>query len=409
MRFNGRFLIWVIVFHVLLSIPAFTYAQCDFYGSINVSASGYEAGSGFTQEYVLVNDNSDLILAINATGSFTSLANDTYRVFAINYTGSRPAEIAVGNSWAAYISNSAAYCCDYIGPYSGGAVRVCSTVCDGDDLVVSTSGHNLSGGFEQRYVVVDVTGTIVAANSTGTFSGLSVGEYSVYAVNTDDNTLKSEVDDMGPWSDITGCPSGICYNILGARNVEVEDCTVLPVSVIQFNAVLKDDVVFLGWETLSEINNDYFTVEKSKDGVTFIPVATVLGAGNSNTNIKYKETDPYPYLGLSYYRLSQTDFDGTVSFSGIEEIVYMKSKDINLIVYPSPASDFVNLELSGLGDRGYKYQVTDISGRSALRGEVTEHTDGQIQSIRVDNLRKGYYLVQICTSKGNTYSEFIKE
>jgi hypothetical protein len=82
----------------------------------------------------------------------------------------------------------------------------------------------------------------------------------------------------------------------------------LPIELLSFNAVPDDKEVRVNWSTASETDNDYFTVEKSKDGIEWRTVAIVDGAGNSNTQLDYETMDYDPYSGLSYYRLMQTDF-----------------------------------------------------------------------------------------------------
>ena len=86
--------------------------------------------------------------------------------------------------------------------------------------------------------------------------------------------------------------------------------TPLPVKLSSFSAQIIDNSVQLKWVTSSEINNDFFTIEQSSDGAEFLEIATVLGAGNSTTELNYSYSDDKPMIGGSYYRLSQTDFDG---------------------------------------------------------------------------------------------------
>jgi len=81
----------------------------------------------------------------------------------------------------------------------------------------------------------------------------------------------------------------------------------LPVELMSFDAAPDGENILLTWETASEINNDYFTIERSEDAINFTELTRVDGAGNSNTNIHYHSTDFGPYLGVSYYRLKQTD------------------------------------------------------------------------------------------------------
>jgi hypothetical protein len=91
----------------------------------------------------------------------------------------------------------------------------------------------------------------------------------------------------------------------------------LPVELISFEGDCNMNDVNLQWATASETNNDYFTIQKSRDIYDFENVSDVPGAGNSNSNIYYSYTvDPYEN-GITYYRLKQTDFDGKYSYSNI--------------------------------------------------------------------------------------------
>jgi len=99
----------------------------------------------------------------------------------------------------------------------------------------------------------------------------------------------------------------------------------LPIELLSFDATLIEDQVHLDWITLTEINNDFFTVERSKEGLIFEEVAIVPGAGNSNVQRIYSSIDHEPYQGISYYRLKQTDYNGDFSFSNIAIINNQKS------------------------------------------------------------------------------------
>ena len=78
----------------------------------------------------------------------------------------------------------------------------------------------------------------------------------------------------------------------------------------------------LDWSTASERNNDYFTIERSASGQDFEEVARVDGAGNSVSTVNYTDRDPWPLPGTSFYRLRQTDFDGTTSVSNMVPVSY---------------------------------------------------------------------------------------
>ena len=110
----------------------------------------------------------------------------------------------------------------------------------------------------------------------------------------------------------------------------------LPIVLLQFSAKPKNDFVEVEWTTASELNNDYFTVEKSPDGNEWTVAKIIEGAGSSTSPLSYAYTDHHPFPATSYYRLKQTDFDGTSSYSNP---VAVKLKNIfPITVYPNPTS-----------------------------------------------------------------------
>ncbi len=122
----------------------------------------------------------------------------------------------------------------------------------------------------------------------------------------------------------------------------------LPIELLTFSADLQENEVLVKWETASQRNNDYFTIERSTDGKEFENVGEVDGAGNSNEVLSYSFTDEDPAQGLSYYRLRQTDYDGATEAFFPVAINYIVPVDEVLIdrVYPNPFTNSFTLEYS---------------------------------------------------------------
>jgi subtilisin-like proprotein convertase family protein len=106
----------------------------------------------------------------------------------------------------------------------------------------------------------------------------------------------------------------------------------LPIDLISFTGEVMEEiepVVLLEWVVASQVNNDYFTIEKSKDAYEWKLVETITGAGNSNTQISYSLIDKNVDRGVTYYRLSQTDYDGIIkSFQPIAITIKEERKEI---------------------------------------------------------------------------------
>lgn len=146
----------------------------------------------------------------------------------------------------------------------------------------------------------------------------------------------------------------------------------LPVELLTFTAVKSGNSALLLWQTATEINNNFFRIEKSADGFYFSSIGIVFGAGNSNQLIEYSFVDATPVLGINYYRLAQVDFDGTehlshviaIDFSGVNEI-----DDIS--VYPNPLSWGNTLNIVVPPDEQGLLQISDINGRIIISDRVT--------------------------------------
>ncbi|MEO9873016.1 MAG: hypothetical protein ABJF63_21205, partial [Ekhidna sp.] len=116
--------------------------------------------------------------------------------------------------------------------------------------------------------------------------------------------------------------------------------TVLPVELLDFSAIAIENRVNLFWSTVTELNNDYFELFHSTDGVEFVSIGTVEGNGTTNELIEYGFTHEKPALGDNYYKLRQVDFDGTETFYDIVRVYndhFRASMDVT--IYPNPATN----------------------------------------------------------------------
>ena len=119
---------------------------------------------------------------------------------------------------------------------------------------------------------------------------------------------------------------------------------VLPIELVGFNVQsINSSSVEINWKTISEINNDYFTVERSQDNQIWDFVDKIDGAGNSTETITYYSYDDDPQNGTMYYRLKQTDFDGQYSYSEIKSVRIEIVQEVEVSAYPNPTSTLVQI------------------------------------------------------------------
>ena len=118
----------------------------------------------------------------------------------------------------------------------------------------------------------------------------------------------------------------------------------LPVELLDFNAELQDKNVLLTWQTASELNNSDFDIEWSTNGISFEKIGQVQGAGTTNDITFYDFLHTSPALGLNYYRLKQSDFDGKFEYSEIIQVTIEQSNHSTINVYPNPAANFITID-----------------------------------------------------------------
>lgn len=162
---------------------------------------------------------------------------------------------------------------------------------------------------------------------------------------------------------------------------------ILPIELISFDAFQADRVVNLKWITASEVNNDYFTVQKTKDGLTWETVGTVDGAGTSTEVKSYSLLDSNPYTEVSFYRLVQTDFDGTVVYSDWKSVALMSDQAIS--IYPNPTKDNIVVRLNDLNTTA-QLSVSDAMG--TILSSIS--TDQVLNKIELPN-EQGIYFLRI--------------
>lgn len=171
----------------------------------------------------------------------------------------------------------------------------------------------------------------------------------------------------------------------------VQAGALLPVSLIDFTGNTEGNSVRLNWSTATETNNDYFLIERSNDGMNFSELARVAGAGNSDKVINYTLKDTHPLSGISYYRLSQFDYDGQFERLGTIRISTQHSDVHSILVYPNPSSDRLHLIMND-GSAPDHVELYDLSG--AQYQAPLFKNDG-ITQLDIEGLKAGVYLLKI--------------
>lgn len=212
-----------------------------------------------------------------------------------------------------------------------------------------------------------------------------------------DNSNPSGGGSLNPGSATRGCPA-TCN-------------TPLPITLLNFEAKKEEDLVEILWSTGAEFNNEYFAVERSKDGFDFYEIERIQGAGNYTGLLNYSAVDANPLSGQSYYRLKQVDFDGTFTYSKVVSI-FLDTQIQAFQVYPSSVSKGqpLSLDFSQQSEGEVNYEVYDVLGRSILTHTTFQNEGRNTLSIPTAKLKTSHYFVRIITADGevNTIGFIVK-
>jgi hypothetical protein len=171
-------------------------------------------------------------------------------------------------------------------------------------------------------------------------------------------------------------------------------CVPLPIQLLSFDAKEDDGTVLVEWATATEQDNDHFTVERSRDGVTFNDLGSQAGAGNSNEVTHYAFVDRDPLQGWSYYRLRQIDLDGTSTLSRVVSI-QLQNNLWHLSVFPQPAHDQCTVALDMSSGGMLILELRDMLGSAVWRSSGTVEAGAGKVNIDLRDILPGTYLLRV--------------
>lgn len=167
----------------------------------------------------------------------------------------------------------------------------------------------------------------------------------------------------------------------------------LPIEISRWVVTNLEESVLLEWTTASEDNNNYFTVERSLDGITWTELGKLQGAGTTSMSHSYSFEDTKPLSGISYYRIRQTDFNGESTCSSIKSVNRPRSQEDLFKAYTIADKNYFVVE----GDMiaACAIEVYDVQGRKITK--VSYHTAATSRvNIDAGNLPMGTYIIKTC-------------
>ena len=209
-------------------------------------------------------------------------------------------------------------------------------------------------------------------------------------------------------TDVAGFPTGTCKNDAAIAVAPADffrswtlssQADPLPIQLTSFNVACVNNAAVISWTSATETNNDYYTVERTTDGITYETVATVKGAGNSSTPLNYSATDYNPLPSTSYYRLSQTDLDGNTTH--FASIIFQGCNLSGISIDAFNSNGNIVVRISAEVADSYSVALVNTLGQSILQ-EVKNLPQGYNEFIlNPCALSKGIYLINIRSERAN--------
>ena len=172
----------------------------------------------------------------------------------------------------------------------------------------------------------------------------------------------------------------------------------LPIVLLSFSAEVKNAKVQLSWSTASELNNDFFTLERSQNGLDFEPILFISGKGTSEETNIYTAFDDSPISGRNYYRLKQTDFNGAFEYSEVVSVmnatVFEKSSELR--VYPNAVyrGNDLNIQHAQIGNEIVILTLISLNSSEIL--EITKKGEDGLVKLQIPTaLKSGFYVLKV--------------
>lgn len=279
---------------------------------------------------------------------------------------------------------------------------------------VPTAGTPVTRCFTYQFIGPINLGYLLVTGQCGPFPLYNTLSFSLYNATCDTLLISGNIFPFSPLNDtfidelVLNEWYIICYHWV-ANCPQTDACPIiftslLPIELMSFEVESVEGYNIIEWSTASEINNDYFVLERSFDGGSWEEIEVVPGAGNSTSVIKYKTNDKKPLVGLNYYRLKQVDYNGQHEYSGIistKSLFYEK-----FIIMPNPAKNVLNIVSYSNKDINTTIEIVNESGYKVYENNNVIMSSADNLAVDISKYGKGVYFVNILVVNNPTQYVF---
>ena len=389
------------------------------------SAQSINAGSGFTVGNLNVNNASGITLNVPVTvnttltltsGDITSTSTNKLSLKSSVSGGSSSSHISgpvdfiadAANECSIPVGNGTDYtpiklqrnggsATTYTAEYKTGTAAGASLNWNSYPLGLPHSGSNISSVNHAYYVDI--------AQSSGTANAhvsLYFGDFNTVPSATDQYVVHW---DGSKWDEMTTVArSGNYVKVLATSFSpfgQGSGGAALPIDLVSFTGKCENNTVELEFVVASQINNDYYSIERSVDGNEWSEIGLIEGEGNTSTQITYSWIDVNPMNGVNYYRLTQTDYDGTSEIFTPIAITCETAPVDGYSVYPNPANGLFNIDIELENHQGddVLIEVIDINGK-ILQLQHVQLTRGYNHlEVDLSRIPSGVYIINFTGTK----------
>ncbi len=281
-----------------------------------------------------------------------------------------------------------------------------------------------AGGVDLRfyYTTADYTGVETAANYAQTFisshADLTFYKFSTGSGIDPDPTQghtggnNSNYIQLSPTTQSFNSDHYAEFNVAsfsggggGGIGCDAFPCNPLPIELINFEAARQNNNILVKWQTETELNNAFFELEKSSDGLRFSSIAQVEGAGTTDVPQNYQHLDKNPLTGFNYYRLKQVDFDGRVSYSEVIYVNFITKGEVN--IFPNPVLDEMTISYYSEASQDAMIRIYDVIGQN-VSYMVQEANIGLNEIGFKTDFSPGVYFIALTVDNKTTTTRFVK-
>lgn len=258
---------------------------------------------------------------------------------------------------------------------------------------IINNGYTVTPTLDSGYIIVSNPGylQIIKTDSSAHIYGCNEQGTNTI-INTVFPLLVSQPSVSGSWGTAANAGTVTGHTFISMNNSSICPANPLSVQLISFSAVIENcNSIRLNWQTVQELNNKGFEIERSDNGYQFKKIAFVAGKGNSSNKQTYLFTVSMLHDQALYFRLKQIDLDGSFSYSSV---VVCKNicNDKLLTVSPNPVR--TSFQIAGLRPNKNNVTVFDMSGV-----KVAEWINTSQNNFDVGHLSKGVYFIKINDEK----------